>query len=51
MTAGLVPPHKVAVTVVDMPEALELTVAAPAEMEGITEVFEMFQVTALVTSC
>ncbi len=45
------PPHKVAVTVVDMPEALELTVAEPAEMEGITAVFEMFQVTTLLTSC
>lgn len=51
MTGGLVPPHKVAVTVVDMPEALELTVAEPAEMEGITAVFEMFQVTTLLTSC
>ena len=45
------PPHKVAVTVVDIPEAVELTVAAPAEMDEITAVFEMVQVTRLVTSC
>ena len=44
-------PHKVAVTVVDMPEAVELTVAAPAVIDGITAVFEIVQVTRLVTSC
>ena len=45
------PPHRVAVTVVDRPEAVELTVAAPALMDGITAVFEIVQVTLLVTSC
>lgn len=51
VTAGLVPPHRLAVTVVVRPEAVELTVAAPAEMDGITFVFEIVQVTSLVTSC
>jgi len=51
VTAGLVPPHRVAVTVVDKPEAPELIVAAPPEMDGITDVFEIVQVTSLVTSC
>ena len=45
------PPHRLAVTVVDRPEAVELTVAAPALMDGITAVFEIVQVTLLVTSC
>jgi len=51
VTGGLVPPHRVAVTVVDRPEAVELTVAAPAEIDGITAVFEIVQVTSAVTSC
>ena len=51
MTGGLVPPHSVAVTVVVMPDAVELTVAAPPLMEGITAVLEIVQVTTLVTSC
>lgn len=40
----------VAETVVERPVAEELTVADPSVMEGITSVFEMFQVTSLVTS-
>jgi hypothetical protein len=51
VTGGLVPPHNVAVTVVVMPDAVELTVAAPPLMDGITAVLEIVQVTALVTSC
>lgn len=51
VTGGLVPPHSVAVTVVVMPDAVELTVAAPPLMEGITAVLEIVQVTTLVTSC
>ena len=51
VTGGLVPPHKLAVTVVESPEADELTVAAPDEIDGITAVFEIVHVTRLVTSC
>ena len=51
VTGGLVPPHSVAVTVVDIPEAVELTVAAPPVMDGMTAVFEIVHVTTLVTSC
>ena len=51
VTGGCAPPHSVAVTVVDIPEAVELTVAAPPVMDGMTAVFEIVHVTTLVTSC
>jgi hypothetical protein len=52
VTILLVPPQRLAVTLVVEPEvALVLTVPDPAVMEGMTEVFEILQVTLSVTSC